>query len=141
MTWQLNRQLIKVVQRVGLELSLISKSSQENICNGVGFQQRFRLQAVHLRRSGFHHACFPRNSRTAIFRNISEQLFQLFSQTFFTCFCKTPRISCSVYFPSFLRMCLLHGLKGKFNFWIAFNFRYSGGALRTPVKDLRWSFL
>ena len=36
---------------------------------------------------------------------------------------------------------LQHCLKGKFNFWIAFNFRYFGGALRTPVKDLRWSFL
>ena len=31
---------------------------------------------------------------------------------------------------------LHHCLKGKFNFWIAFNFRYYGGALRTPVKDL-----
>ena len=35
---------------------------------------------------------------------------------------------------------LHHCLKGKFNFWISFNFRYSGGALITPVKDLKWSF-
>ena len=47
---------------------------------------------------------------------------------------------------TFLHFCvgvylsLHHCLKGKFNFWIAFNFKYSGGALRTPVKDLRWSF-
>ena len=34
-----------------------------------------------------------------------------------------------------------HCLKGKFNFWITLSFRYSGGALRTTVKDLRWSFL
>ena len=48
---------------------------------------------------------------------------------------------------TFLNFCvcvylsLHHCLKGKFNLWIAFNFRYFGGALRTPVKDLRWSFL
>ena len=36
---------------------------------------------------------------------------------------------------------LHHCLKGKFNFWIALSFRYSGGALRTPVKDLKWNFL
>ena len=46
-----------------LELSLISKRSQENIC---------------------HHECFPGNSRIAVFRNISKQLLQLFSQTIFS---------------------------------------------------------
>ena len=125
-------------------MPLISKISQENICDRVGFQLCSRLQAAHLGKSGLHHACFPRNSRTAIFRNISEQLFQLFSQNFFTCFWKTPRLSYNIYFPYFcvcVYLSLHHCLKGKFNFWIAFNFRYSGGALRTPVKDLRWSFL
>ena len=42
----------------------------------------FQAASAHLGKSGLHHACFPRNLRTAIFRNISEQLFQLFSQTF-----------------------------------------------------------
>ena len=127
-----------------MELSLILKSSQENICNGVGFQKRSRLQASQLGKSDLHRACFPRNSRTAMFRNISEQLFQLFSKTFFTGFCKTPRLSCSIYFPSIWRRwyrSLHHCVKGKFNFSITFNFRYSGDALRTSVKDLRWSFL
>ena len=46
-----------------------------------------------------------------------------------------------LHFSAGVYLSLHHCLKGKFNFWIAFNFRYSGGALRTPVKDLRWSFL
>ena len=41
------------------------------------------MQVVHMERSGLHHACFPINFRAVVFRNISEQLFQLFSQTNF----------------------------------------------------------
>ena len=43
----------------------------------------FQMQVVHMDKSGLHHACFPKNFRAAVFRNISEQLFQLFSQTNF----------------------------------------------------------
>ena len=41
-------------------------------------------EAAHLGKRGLYRACFPRNLRTAIFRNISEQLFQLLSQTNFS---------------------------------------------------------
>ena len=106
---------------------------QENICDGVGLQQRSRLQAGHLGKSGLHHACFPRNSRTVIYRNISEQLsnsFNYLARPFFTCFWKTPRLSWSICFSSLLSsvyLSLHHCIKGKFNFYITFNFRYSQG--------------
>ena len=111
-------------------------------------------------------------SRTAIFQNISKQLFQLFSQIIFhmhfsTCmllqkfrksnflehfrkivsiiqlnhfshaFCNTLCLSCSTCFSLFLDT--FPFTIGKFNF--VFNFRYSRDTFRTPVKDLRWSFL
>ena len=37
----------------------------------------------HIDKSVLHHARFPRNLRAALFRNISEQLIELFSQNNF----------------------------------------------------------
>ena len=40
-------------------------------------------QAAHLDKICLHHSCFQNNCRTAIFQNISVQLFQVFRQTNF----------------------------------------------------------
>ena len=71
--------------------------------------------------------------------------FNYLTRPFFTHFCKTPPLSCTICFSLFLRKCLpflsFPFRKGKFNFWTAFNFRDSRDAFRTPVKDRRSGFL
>ena len=81
-----------------------------------------------------------------------QQFFETFQSSYFNYLARPFSLAFARHHTflavfTFLNFCvcvylsLQHCLKGKFNFWIAFNFRYSGGALRTPVKDLRWSFL
>ena len=73
-----------------------------------------------------------------------QQFFETFQKSYFSYLARPfsnafARHHAFLAVLTFLHFCvgvylsLNHCLKGKFNFWIVFNFRYSGGALRTPV--------
>ena len=78
------------------------------------------------------------------FETFQNSCFNYFARPFSHAFARHRALLAVFTFLHFsvgVYLSLHHCLKGKFNFWIAFNFRYAGGALGNAAKDLRWSFV